>query len=308
MKKTILPKRLQQGDHVALITPAFAASEDKIKQSKQRLEATGLKVIDLTKNDQGDGYFAASAAEIVHTLHQAFKEEKIKGIFTVRGGYGCARLLPLLNWNLIAANPKVVIGFSDLTALLIAIHQQTGLVTFHGPSAAITWPDITHHSLQEILFLGNSSQYRFLTDKSENNILKEGKAQGELIGGNLSVLSSLIGSNYLPQDWSNKILFLEDVHEDVYRIDRMLMQLKLANILGQIKGLIFGRFNDCPERTPNSFTLLEVQQRYAQDLAIPVLVNMTFGHQPEMYTFPIGAEVQLDTDNGFLQLLNPAVQ
>ncbi len=305
MPNTILPCRLQTGDSVALITPAFIASEDQIRQAVTRLEALGLKVINMAVNQQNDGYFASSAPEMVAKLHAAFSDSTIKAIISARGGYGCARLLPFLDWDLIAANPKIVLGFSDVTALLIAIQQQTGIVTFHGPSASMPWPQSTLDSLQEILFTGVAARY---PHSAETKILRKGSATGELIGGNLSVLASLIGSPYVPIDWRNKILFLEDVHEEVYRLDRMLMQLKLANILPNLKGLIFGRFNECPTRVTNSFTIMQLQERITQDLNIPVLTNVMFGHQPEMFTFPIGITALLDANEGYIKLLNSAVK
>lgn len=316
MLKTILPQRLQPGDQVALIAPAFLATEQQVQQAIARLEAVQLKVINTVSPQNNDGYFASSAQEMVAKIHSAFADPHIKALVSVRGGYGCARLLPLLDWSLIKANPKIVMGFSDITALLIAINQQTGLVTFHGPGASMPWPQLTRDALQQILFAGTAMRFNhfgqspddIIVHKDEIKILRSGNATGELIGGNLSVLTSLIGSSYLPTDWRNKILFLEDVHEEVYRLDRMLTQLKLANILPQIKGLIFGRFNDCTTRAAQSFSVMQLLTRTAQDLNIPVLANLTFGHQPEMLTLPIGATVHLNADQGYIELLTPAVQ
>jgi muramoyltetrapeptide carboxypeptidase len=315
MSSIILPQRLLPGDQVALVAPAFQPTSLQVQQACKRLQALGLSVVDLMSHQQNDGYFNGSAHAITSTLHEAFLNPQIKALISVRGGYGCARLLPLLDWNLIQANPKIVLGFSDITALLIAIHQRTGLVTFHGPGASMPWPQFTLNSLREILFSGEMPRFQYLNKPTDDvieitediKILRGGCATGRLIGGNLSVLTSLIGSEYLPNDWSDKILFLEDVHEEVYRLDRMLTQLKLANILSKIKGLIFGRFNDCTAKIPQSFSVMELLKRFANDLNIPVLANMTFGHQPEMHTLPIGATVSLNADEKFIELLNPAV-
>jgi len=315
MSQVILPQRLLPGDQVALIAPAFKATEEQVNKAIARLEALGLRVFNTVAHGNNDGYFASSARETVDKLHESFANPQIKALISVRGGYGCARILPLMDWALIKANPKIVMGFSDITALLVAIQQQTGLVTFHGPGASMPWPQLTRNSLQQLLFSGEAARYAYQPQKTDDIIisadeiqcLRSGSATGELIGGNLSVITSLIGSPYLPTDWSNKILFLEDVHEEVYRLDRMFMQLKLANILPQIKGLIFGRFNDCTTKIPNSFSVIQLLTRVSQDLTIPVLANMTFGHQPEMFTLPIGAPVHLQTNPSFLELLSPAV-
>ena len=315
MSSTILATRLQPGDQVALVAPAFQPTELQISQATARLQALNLNVVNLVSHQQNDGYFNGTASAIAATLHQAFADPRIKALISVRGGYGCARLLPLLDWDLIRSNPKIVLGFSDITALLIAIHRQTGLITFHGPGASMPWPQFTRHSLQQLLFAGEQPRFQHLNTPTDDIIahpdelrtLRGGSATGELIGGNLSVITSLIGSGYLPEDWSGKILFLEDVHEEVYRLDRMLMQLKLANILPRIKGLIFGKFNDCTTRIPQSFSVMQLLSRFAADLHVPVLANMTFGHQPEMHTLPIGATVRMDADEGCIELLSPAV-
>lgn len=305
----ILPKRLRPGDQVALIAPAFQATAEQVREAILRLESFDLEVVNTVSFQQNDGYFSSSAEAMVATLHELFSNPQIKALVGVRGGYGCARLLPLLDWDLIKANPKIVMGFSDMTALLIAIHQKTGLITFHGPGASMPWPPFTRDFLHQILFAGTTKYFNppEAPDKLIN-ILHGGSATGELIGGNLSVLSSLVGSPYLPQNWHNKILFLEDVHEEVYRLDRLLTHLKLAHILGQIKGLILGQFNRCTAQIPQSFSVMELLTRVAKDLNIPVLANVTFGHQPEMLTFPIGATVRVDADQGRIELLSPALQ
>lgn len=298
MPKIIFPKHLQPGDQVALIAPSFIPSIEQVQRAEQQLQSLNLQVVNTFSTHQPDGYFAGSAAAAAASVQQAFADPNIKALIGIRGGYGCARLLALLDWERIRANPKIILGFSDMTSLLIAIQQKTGLVTFHGPSASLNWSQFSKDSMQEILFDRFSLTKRLTTP--EIKILKSGQAQGELIGGNLSVLVSLIGSPYLPTDWRNKILFLEDVNEEVYRLDRMLMQLKLANILSQIKGLIFGSFQKCTTRTPNSFTVLQLLDKVAQELSIPVIADAPFGHQPDMITFPVGAEMVLNAGPDFM--------
>ncbi len=301
MLSNILPKRLHKGDQVALIAPSFQATEEQINKAVERLQALGLKVINTIGSYKNDGYFAASTEETVNQIHQAFADQEIKALISVRGGYGCARLLPFLDWDLIKVNPKIIMGFSDVTSLLIAIYERTGLFTFHGPSASIVWSEATHHSVQQTLFA--HSPVCFGPD-NDSICIRGGQATGEIIGGNLSVFSSLIGSTYMPKNWQNKILFLEDVNEEIYKLDRLLTQLKLAGILTQVKGLIFGRFNNCTTKVSNSFSLIELLQRVAHELNIPVLAHMNFGHQPEMFVFPIGATAHLNADQKYLELPN----
>ncbi len=297
---------LKPGDQVALIAPAFQPSAEQVKQAFAQLQVLQLQVVNKIFADQNDGYFNAPAPAIISHLHEAFANPSIKAIIAVRGGYGCARLLPDLDWSLIAANPKIVLGFSDITALLIAIHERTGLVTFHGPSASMLWPEWTLTCMRKILFEGANHRFENI-QPTEVKILRGGQAEGKLIGGNLSVITSLIGSGFLPEFWNDKILFLEDVHEEVYRLDRMLMQLHLAGILPQIKGLVFGCFNHCSNKTPFSFDVFELQKRFSGKYTYPIISNMTFGHQAEMYTLPIGAKAVLNADEGYLELLSSAV-
>lgn len=316
MPEKIFPPRLHPGDEVALIAPAFSANAEQIEQAVSRLQALKLRVNNTVSGLKNDGYFASDAQTIVDIIHEAFANPRIRAIVALRGGYGCARLLPKLDWNLIKSNPKIVLGYSDLTSLLNSITHHTGLITFHGPSASTDWPQFTQHYLRDILFSGKPVRFEHqspavddvITHPDEIKMLRAGIATGELIGGNLTVFTSLLGSSYLPTDWSNKILFLEDVNEDVYRLDRQFMQLKLANILQQVKGLLLGQFNRCPMTLPGSFTVMQLLTRLASELNIPILANMAFGHQPHMFTFPIGATVHLDANQALLELQSPAVQ
>lgn len=304
--KVILPQKLAPGDRVALIAPAFHPTPEQINQAIEQLQTLQLQVVNKIISNNNDGYFNASGPEIISQLHEAFVDPSIKAVIAVRGGYGCARLLPELDWALIASNPKIILGFSDISALLLAIHAHTGLVTFHGPSASKSWPKWTLTGLQKVLFEAKPHRFEYIHPR-EVKILRPGCAQGTLVGGNLSVITSLIGTGFLPKYWHDKILFLEDVNEEVYRLDRMLMQLHLAGILPQIKGLIFGCFNHCSNKVPFSFDILELQQRFCEKYSYPVLTNMTFGHQAEMHTLPIGSEVLLNADDGYIELFHSVV-
>ena len=185
------------------------------------------------------GYLAGSDEDRAADVNRQFEDSSVAGIVAVRGGWGCARILPLLDYQLIGRNPKILVGYSDVTALLLGIHSKTGLVTFHGPVGIGPWNSFTVEHFTRILFEGQAvelSNPRFLGDnltQVQNRIqtIVPGVARGRMLGGNLTVLSAIVGSSYLP-DWNDAILFLEDIQENIYRVDRMLTQLALAGILG----------------------------------------------------------------------------
>ncbi|HEY9701131.1 MAG TPA: LD-carboxypeptidase, partial [Allocoleopsis sp.] len=232
-KTIIKPVHLQIGDTIGLISPAGNIKPDDINNMKTLLINQGFK-FKLGKHifDQY-GYLAGKDQDRVNDVHNMFMDDQVKAILTIRGGWGCNRILPLLDFNLISKNPKIIMGYSDITALLLAIYSQTGLITFHGAVATSTWSNFTLNYVNSLLL-----KREIITWKNPNDTpvetIRSGIAKGQIIGGNLSVLTSMIGSEYLP-NWQNKILFVEEIGEDVYRIDRMLTQLKLAGILAQIK-------------------------------------------------------------------------
>ncbi len=204
-------------------------------------------------------------------------------------------------------------GYSDITSLLLAIYVKSGVVTFHGPVATSTWNDFTLNYAERILFNGESVVMQNPPANSPTTttlICKEtitsGKAKGKLVGGNLSVLVAMIGSNYLP-NWKQTILFVEEVEEEVYRVDRMLTQLKLAGILNQISGFIFGQCTKCdPKDRDKSLTLTQVLREHIQPLGIPAWYGSAIGHIKDKFTLPIGVEVEIDADNGTIKMLESA--
>ena len=311
-QQLITPARLQAGDTVAVFAPAFQVDSEKLRFTIERLEALGLNVIDVVTPLTPDTYFAGNAQQVITSIHNLFVDKSIKALFAVRGGFGCARLLSLLDYDLIKANPKIIIGYSDLTALLIAIHEKTGLITYHGPTAAQELPPFSQHYLYSTLFTDEKICYQNTVSSSHNDLIQTqhrhitlipGKAQGHLMGGNLAVLTSIIGSEFFPHTWNDKILFVEDVHENIYKIDRMFTQLKLAGVLKQIKGLVLGTFIDCNATVFQSPTFMQLMKRIADDINVPCYANASFGHQIENFTLPIGAEILLNADQGNLTLI-----
>jgi len=312
----IKPGRLKPGDTVALVNPAGATFHSvDVEVARETLDALGLKV------KLGDyvlgrrGYFAGTDDERARDLNAQFADSAVKGIFTVRGGWGSSRLLPLIDFGLIRENPKVLMGYSDISVLLLAIHAQTGLVTFHGPVGISSWNSYTVQFVRQILFDARAATMTNPREIGDNlaqvedrvQVITPGTARGKLLGGNLTVISAIIGSPYVP-DWRGAILFLEDTDEGIYRIDRMLTQLKLAGVLSQISGFVFGKCTKCgPGESYGSLTLEEVLNDHIRPLGIPAWFGAMIGHIPKVFTLPVGVQAEIDATAGAIRLLEPAV-
>ncbi len=315
--KTIRPPRLKAGDTIGLICPAGAAfSKEAVQITKESMEALGLKVKLGKHVFDRMGYLAGTDQARAEDVNTMFADKSVQGILAIHGGWGCARLLPLLDYKTIQRNPKPLIGYSDITALLIGIYAKTGLITFHGPVGAATWNKFSVDSFNQVLFDAAAVTFQNPREMGDNlTITKDrvttitpGVARGKLIGGNLTVLTAIIGSEFLP-NWKDAILFLEDTNESVYRVDRMLTQLKLAGVLDAIKGVVFGKCSDCEpgKGSYGSLTLEEVLEQHLQPLKIPVYSGAMIGHITHKFTVPVGAEAEIDASAGTIRLLNSAV-
>ncbi|MCC5606720.1 LD-carboxypeptidase [Nostoc sp. CHAB 5834] len=301
------PPHLQAGDTVGLISPAGIVDAKDIEAAQQSIRQLGLKV-KLGKHILDRyGYLAGKDADRADDVNLMFSDRTIKAIIPMRGGWGCNRILPLLNYSLIRSHPKIIIGYSDITTLLLAINARSQMITFHGPVATSTWNQFTVDYFKRILFNGEAVTMQNL-NPSEVRIetIASGKARGKLVGGNLSVLSAMVGSPYLPS-WNKNILFVEEVGEDVYRIDRMLTQLKTAGILNQIGGFIFGQCTKCSLGDEPSFTLMQVLQQHILTLGIPAWYGSMIGHIKDKFTLPIGVEVEINAELGTIRMLEAAV-
>ncbi|WP_366934774.1 LD-carboxypeptidase [Microcoleus sp. PH2017_29_MFU_D_A] len=305
-KSAIEPRRLKVGDTVALINPAAFNYEKEVQQFFKVLDNLGLKVKLGEHFYDRYGYLAGKDADRAADVNAAFADDSVQAIFTGMGGWGCGRILPLLDYNTIRNNPKIIMGFSDITALLLAIHAKTNIVTFHGPLGVSSWSPFTVDYVKKVLFDGGSVTMQNSKTMPVETI-RRGTARGKLIGGNLSVISTLIGSAYLP-DWENSILFVEEVSEEVYRIDRMLTQLQLAGILDKISGFVFGQCTKCEAEKPQeSLTLSQVLTDRIRPLNIPAWYGSMVGHIRDKFTLPIGKEVEIDATAGTIKLLSSAV-
>ncbi len=312
------PKRLMPGDVVGLIEPA-SASDDAFDVTlvEEAITAMGLKPKRGKHVLNRFGYLAGTDRDRASDVNAMFADPEVKAIFAIRGGWGCARILPYLDYAVIRANPKLLIGYSDITALHMAIAARSGIVSIHGPTGGSAWGKKTVELFREIVFdaktplLENpiSGDDRLAQRKWRTRTLHPGKAKGRLLGGNLTVLSALVGTPYLP-DFTGAILFLEDVDEAEYRIDRMLTQLGQAGILGKLAGVVFGQCTDCVARNSVSyggFTLNDVLTQHIGSLGIPAFQGGFFGHVADQFSLPEGVMAEIDADTGTMQLLEAAV-
>jgi len=316
----IKPKKLKQGDMVALVAPASPQNEDEgICAAIETIESLGFKVKQGANLFHRYGYLAGSDLERAADMNASFADERVDGIITIGGGYGSPRILPFLDMDVIRSNPKVLMGYSDITSLLNGIHRKTGLVTFHGPIGAQTFSPYTLAEFKKVVMNGESGVEIGTPpafEKAEGKVEKTnrlirihpGKAQGPLAGGNLSLMATLCGTPWMP-DLEGRILFLEEVGESTYRVDRMLTQLWLTGALQKCAGIVFGKFTNCKTDASwaKQLTVEEILRDRCGDLNIPVLRGLMIGHVEDQTTIPLGCLAELDVEAGTLRLLEAGV-
>ena len=312
----VRPKRLRPGDRVGLVAPASANFQSvDIEIAQEVVRAFSLEPRLGAHVRERHGYLAGRDEDRAADLNGFFADSGVAGILAIRGGWGCARILPLLDWDKIRRNPKVVAGYSDITGLHCGLHARTGLVTFHAPTLLSDWPPFSVEHFRRIVFEGETvamsnppgSEERLVQRENRTRAIAPGRARGRLLGGNLTVLSALVGSPYVPA-FDGAILFLEDVNEDIYRVDRMLTQLALAGLLRRVRGFVFGSCTDCePGEGYGSLTLEEVLDEHVRPLGIPAYQGAMIGHQDRQFTIPIGTLVEMDAAAGTITMLEPAV-
>ncbi len=316
-KKIIKPKRLKEGDTIGLVTPGSFINENELKESRDNLEAMGFKVVNSKNILAKNGYLAGTDKQRADDLHEMFSREDVNGIVSARGGYGCTRILPMLDYNLIKNNPKVLVGYSDITALLFGIFKETGLVCFHGPVGISTFNKFSVDNFTDVLIYPHNRLALYNANEQGKGksyqpvTIRSGKARGKLVGGNLSLVVSVIGTPY-DIDTEGKIIFLEEVGEEPYRIDRMLTQMLESGKFEKAAGVALGVFSNCvpkPDESGiiSSFSVPEVLFDRLFNLNIPVVYGMSFGHITNKFTLPFGIEAELDSLEQKLTLLEPAV-
>lgn len=317
-RERIMPKSLQPGDTIGLITPAtFVADPDALATAERTVKYFGLTPKLARNVGKRDGYLAGTIEHRLEDLHSMFSDPEVKGIFTIRGGYGSAHLLDRIDYDLIRRNPKVFLGYSDITAMHLAIQKQTGLVTFHGPVPLSAFTDYTIQHFRRALFetkplgtLANPPETNTLRPRHTLRTIRGGKASGRLIGGNLSLIAATMGTPY-EIDTRGKVFFFEDTGEQPYQIDRMLTNLRLAGKLQSAAGIIFGECSECGPRDykpsfASTLSLGEVLDSILGTLRVPVLAGLTIGHTADQLTLPLGVMATLDADKGELTITESA--
>ena len=313
----IRPRRLRAGDTVALINPSSAVYERAPYEiAAETLRALGFKVREAPNLRARWGQFAGTDAQRAADVNAMFADPGVHGILALTGGSGGNRMLPLVDYALIQRNPKVLGGFSDLTALINSVHVKTGLVTFHSPVGASEFNEFSVRHLRgsvmdaEAMLLANPTDRDDALVSKANRIhtIRAGRARGPLVGGNLAVLTAMAGSAYWPR-FDGAILFLEEINEYIYRCDRMLSTLKLAGALDRLAGVVVGAFTNCTPGEGNfgTLTLDEMFDDYFKPLNVPVYTGASFGHIRRKFTLPVGLPVEMDADAGTVRFLQPAV-
>lgn len=313
----IKPKALAKGDIIGLITPASAISRTAFESSLSNLESLGFKVKHSPNMRVKKGFLAGTDQQRIDDLQTMFEDDTVNGIVCARGGYGSGRLVTQLDYELIKRNPKVFVGYSDITALHYAIHRMTGLVTFHGPVAASSFPKNTEKYFTDIIIKGkdNVKLSSVETDGKDpafdHFVINPGEAEGAFVGGNLSLMVSMLGTAY-DLDFKDKIVFIEEIGESPYRVDRMLTQLLNSGKLTEAAGIALGVFKGCETRPDDpdfgdSLSLKEVLLDRLQGIGIPVAYGFPIGHIAENATLPMGIPAKLDTSKFTLTILETAV-
>ena len=309
------PKRLQKGSMVGLVAPGYAFSPETFEKSIQTLSSLGMKPYYTDRVLDQKGYLSNTDQERAADLMHMFSNPKVDAIFCIRGGYGSTRILDMLDYDIIAQNPKILIGYSDITALLQAFYVKVGLIGFHGAMGPEP-NSYAYKQMKKMLMKPWKNKaiknYEFDAEALKNPVFEQyvitpGKASGKLVGGNLSLMAAMTGTTY-DIDYTNCLVCIEDIGEAPYRIDRMLTQLLSTKTFKNAAGIIFGICKGCDKKEgSDSFTLKEVVMDRIAPMNIPAVYGMSFGHLEENFTFPIGIEASLDATSFTLELNEESV-
>ncbi|MBS9463766.1 LD-carboxypeptidase [Flagellimonas sp. 389] len=313
----LLAKRLKKGDTIGLIAPGYAVKANILEEIKETLKKMGFVPFHTDRIHGNHGYFSDTDKERAADLNDMFANTKVDAILCARGGYGCTRIMQMIDYENIKLNPKILIGFSDITALLNGIQKETGLITFHGPVGSTLNDDysqqefsssLVHPKYPQVITNVTLEDEEMINDvEYERYTITSGQSTGKLVGGSLTLVNALIGTPH-EIDFTDTIVCLEDVEEAPYRIDRMLTQLIEGPSFKNAKGIVFGVCAGCNSSSNSkSFTLKEVIMDRIAPLNIPAAYGMSFGHVPNNFTFPIGLNAHWDADKMTLKILEKAV-
>lgn len=315
-KGRIFPKKLKKGDTVGLIAPGYSLSEKALENAMSNVRAMGFKPYHTSRIIGHHGYFSNTDKMRAEDVHEMFLDPEVDGIFCARGGYGCTRILDLINYDFIAQNPKILVGFSDITALANAIHNKTGLITFHGPVGTTLDNQYNRRNLNQIVTKPSTfinlpaerySSHTILSDDTfQQYVINPGEVTAPLIGGNLTLLSAMCGTAF-DLDYTAKLVFIEDIDEDPYRIDRMFTQLLSGKTFKDAAGIVLGVFKGCNDPKRVSFSLKEVIMDRIKPLNIPSIYGYSIGHIDHNLTLPIGIKATLKTESFSIELKERAL-
>lgn len=297
----LAPKKVPSGSTVGLIAPASAVSETQISRSLENCDRLGFTPVLGRAVRKQFGYLAGTDEERAADLNRMIRSREVDAIWCIRGGWGSARILDRVDFDALKRNPKPIMGYSDVTALLNAAYTQTGQKGYHGPNASFSESPYTEEMFLNMV-TGQTSGFIENHPEAEVKTIRTGTAKGTLVGGNLTVLSHTVGSPYAP-DCSGAILFLEDVSEAPYRVDRMLTHLKISGILDRISGFIFGTCRRC-DRSVDPFTVEEIIEQHIAPLGIPAYTGASIGHIRHAMTVPLGVEVEMNASLGKFRILD----
>lgn len=306
-------KRLQKGDTIGFVGPSGSIrTAGSLEKSVAIAEKLGFKVKLGESCGQVYGYLSGTDEVRARDVNAMFRDDEVDAIFCVKGGYGTMRMLDQLDYEAVKANPKVFLGYSDITAMHIAYLEKAGLVTFHGPMPASCWvDDMDEFSFQSLLQMMMEPQIGQMIRNPEGfeaHAVNPGCAEGMLVGGNLSLIDGLIGTPY-ELDTRGRILFLEDIGEKTYRLDHMLTHLRLAGKFDDCAGIVLGTFVDCPVEFPDfGFTLEEIVRDIVQPCGKPVFMGLQAGHCSPKMTLPLGVHCRMNADNCCIELLESPVR
>jgi muramoyltetrapeptide carboxypeptidase len=307
------PPCLERGDLIGIISPASTIADPaRIDRGVAYLEGLGYRTILGKHILKVHGYLAGTDAERLEDLHAMFANPGVKAIMCIRGGYGTPRMLSGIDYRLIARNPKIFVGYSDITVLQLAFWKRCRLVSFQGPMVGVDMAGPMDAYTEELfwrLLTSRKKAGHVLPADEPVQALKTGKGTGRLLGGNMALLISIMGTPYLPS-FKDAVLFLEDIGEEPYRVDRMIAQLRHASILGGAKAVLIGQFSDCgpKDATKPTLTLDELFREASAVTPAPLMVNLPFGHEPRKMTMPIGIRVRVDTGKKTVEYLESGVQ
>ena len=306
------PKRLEPGDTIGIVAPSFKCPNKNLADGLEHLKELGYKIKMRPGLNKGWGYMADTDKNKANDIMKMFTDPKVDAIICTRGGWGSMKLWSMLDWKTISRNPKIFSGFSDITSLHIALNQKGNMLSFHGPMAgSCLYGRVTQYT--EKLFwrvLSDSEPLGELPLPGNKKLTKinGGKATGILAGGNISLVAASMGTPF-QVNFKGKILFLEEVGERIYCLDRYFSQIFQSGAIKGVKGLILGEFLDCkPDKSKNDFTINQIIEQYFKPLRIPILADLPFGHGKQNAVMPVGLRVTLDADRKKLIFLEGAVR